>query len=45
MNSERFEETCAAAAEIDANQSREILELTLDELNYVAGGIDSWSWG
>jgi hypothetical protein len=40
MNYERFEEKCATAAEVDTDRGQEVLELTLDELSYVAGGIN-----
>ena len=38
MNYDRFEEKCVTAPEIDIDENHEVLELTLDELNYVAGG-------
>lgn len=38
MNCEQFEEKFRTEREIDANSEDEVLELTLGELNYVAGG-------
>jgi hypothetical protein len=38
MNDERLQEKCTTASAIDTNKNQEVLELTLDELSYVAGG-------
>jgi hypothetical protein len=35
-----FEEACTTAPGIDTDKNQEVLDLTLDELNYVAGGYD-----
>lgn len=38
MNYEHFQEKSTTAPEIDTDKNQEVLELTLDELTYVAGG-------
>ena len=40
MNCRRFEEASTTAPEIDTDRNQEVLDLTLDELNYVAGGYE-----
>ena len=39
MNYERLQEKCTTASEIDTDKNQEVLELTLDEMSYVGGGV------
>lgn len=45
MNYELFEEKATTAPRIDADEQQEVLELTLDDLSYVAGGYRKTDFG